>query len=117
MGEGWIRPAQVNLVADAVRQACDKADGSEDSLVQNPMGCKATFKADLLRCATGQSGDQCLTDAQIKAIDTLHATYKFPFPLASGLDDYPGWGVSGEDTPSFDPTGGWIAWWRLWRGI
>jgi feruloyl esterase len=67
MGEGWIRPAQVKLVADAVRQACDKADGSGDSLVQNPVGCKATFKADSLHCAGGQSGDRCLTDAQIKA--------------------------------------------------
>src|SRR5436190_2565916 len=111
MGEGWIRPAQVKLVADAVRQACDKVDGSDDSLVEDPVGCKATFKADALRCAGGQSGDQCLTEAQIKAIDTLHAAYKFPFPLANGLDDYPGWGVSGEDTPSFGPTGGWIAWW------
>jgi Tannase and feruloyl esterase len=111
MGEGWIRPAQVRLVADAVRKACDKTDGSDDALVENPVGCKATFKPDSLRCAAGQSGDQCLTDAQIKAIDTLHATYKFPFALANGLDDYPGWGVSGEDTPSFGPTGGWIAWW------
>src|ERR1051326_3278523 len=88
MGDGWIRPAQVKLVADAVRQVCDKADGADDSLIQNPVGCKATFKADSLRCAAGQGGDLCLTDAQIKAIDTLHATYKFPFPLANGLDDY-----------------------------
>src|ERR1019366_3551811 len=70
-------------------------DGSEDALVQDPVGCKAAFKAESLRCAGGQSGDQCLTDAQIKAIDTLHATYKFPFPLANDIDDYPGWGVSG----------------------
>jgi hypothetical protein len=111
MGDGWIRPAQVKLVADAVRQACDKADGSDDELVQDPVGCKAAFKVDSLRCAGGQSDDQCLTDAQIKAVDTLHATFKFPFPLANGLDDYPGWGVSGEDTPSFGPTGGWTAWW------
>jgi feruloyl esterase len=110
MGDGWIRPAQVKLVADAVRQACDKADGSE-RLVQDPVGCKAAFKVESLRCTGGQSDDQCLTDAQIKAVDTLHATYKFPFPLANGLDDYPGWGVSGEDTPSFGPTGGWTAWW------
>lgn len=111
MGEGWIRPAQVNLVADAVRAACDKADGSDDALVQDPVGCKATFNVETLRCAGGESGDQCLSDAQIKAIDTLHATYKFPFALANGLDDYPGWGVSGEDTPAFGPTGGWAAWW------
>jgi Tannase and feruloyl esterase len=113
MGEGWIRPAQVKIVADAVRQACE-ANGPV-ILVQNPVGCEAKFKADALRCTVGQTVDLCLTDAQIKAIDTLHAAYKSPFPLANGLDDYPGWGVSGEDTPSFGPSGGWIAWWLATR--
>lgn len=111
MGDGWINPAQVKLVGDAVRATCDKADGSDDALVQDPVSCKAAFKAETLRCASGKTGDQCLTDAQIKAIDILHATYKFPFALANGLDDYPGWGVSGEDTPAVGPTGGWVAWW------
>ena len=111
MGEGWINPAQVKLVAEAVSAACDKADGSDDALVQDPVACKAAFKVEALRCASGQSGDSCLTDAQIKAVNTLHATYKFPFPLANGLDDYPGWGVSGEDIPAIGPTGGWVAWW------
>ncbi|WP_449378264.1 tannase/feruloyl esterase family alpha/beta hydrolase [Bradyrhizobium sp. UFLA05-112] len=111
MGDGWIRPAQVKLVGDAVRAACDKADGTDDALVQDPVGCKSIFKPQKLRCASGQSDDRCLTDAQIKAIDTLHDAYKFPFPLANGLDDYPGWGVSGEDTSSGGPTGGWTAWW------
>src|SRR5436190_1590039 len=111
MGEGWIRPAQVEMVAKAVLQACDKADGAEDSLVLDPVGCKAKFQPESLRCAAGQSGDQCLTEAQIAAIKTLHSTYKFSFPLENGLDDYPGWGVSGENTPAFGPTGGWSAWW------
>jgi hypothetical protein len=111
MGEGWIRPAQVALVANAVLQACDKADGSDDALIQDPVGCKAKFQPESLRCAAGQGGDQCLTDAQIAAIKTLHSTYKFPFPLENGLDDYPGWGVSGENIASFGPTGGWISWW------
>lgn len=111
MGEGWINPAQVKLVGDAVRAACDKADGSDDALVQDPVACKAAFKVETLRCADGKSGDQCLNEAQIKAVNTLHATYKFPFTLANGLDDYPGWGVSGEDTPAIGPTGGWMAWW------
>ena len=96
MGEGWIRPAQVELVAKAVLQACDKADGAEDHLVLDPVGCKAKFQPDSLRCTAGQSGDACLTEAQIAAIKTLHSTYKFSFPLENGLDDYPGWGVSGK---------------------
>jgi Tannase and feruloyl esterase len=111
MGEAWIRPAQVKLVAEAVLKSCDKADGSDDRLVQDAVGCKSSFKPETLRCAEGQSGDQCLTDPQIAAINTLHSPFKFPFALANGLDDYPGWGVSGEDTPAFGPTGGWNAWW------
>jgi hypothetical protein len=101
----------VKLVADAVRKACDQTGGADSSVVLNPVGCKATFRPATLRCASGESGDTCLTDAQIKAIDTLHAVYKLPFPVANGLDDYPGWGVSGEDTPAFASTGGWMAWW------
>ena len=111
MGEAWIRPAQVKLVADAVRKTCDKADGSDDQLIEDPVSCKASFKPETLRCTEGQSGDQCLSDQQIAAINTLHSPFKFPFALANGLDDYPGWGVSGEDTPAFGPTGGWSAWW------
>jgi Tannase and feruloyl esterase len=111
MGDGWIRPAQVELVAKAVLAACDKADGSEDGLVQDPVSCKAKFRAESLRCAAGQSGDGCLSDAQVAAINTVHSPYKFSFALANGLDDYPGWGVSGENTPAFGPTGGWMAWW------
>ena len=111
MGDGWIRPAQVKLVAEAVLKACDKADGAEDLVVEDAVGCKAAFTPETLRCAEGQSGDQCLTDAQINAINTLHSPYKFSFAMANGLDDYPGWGVSGEDTPSFGPTGGWLSWW------
>ncbi len=111
MGEGWMKPAQVKLVADAVLKACDKADGSEDLLIEDPVGCKASFKPETLHCIEGQKPDQCLNDAQISAINTLHSTYKFSFVLANGLDDYPGWGISGEDNPSFGPTGGWVAWW------
>ena len=81
MGEGWIRPAQVELVANAVLQACDKADGSDDELVQDPVGCKTKFQPESLRCAAGQSGDACLTDAQIAAIKTLHSTLQIPVPV------------------------------------
>src|SRR6266700_3613853 len=73
MGEGWIRPEQVELVAKAVLQACDKADGAEDLLVLDPVGCKAKFQPESLRCAAGQSDDACLSEAQITAIKTLHS--------------------------------------------
>jgi hypothetical protein len=111
MGDSWLRPAQVRLVHDAVLAACDAQDGVADALVEDAAGCKARFDPATLLCAAGASGDQCLSQAQVDAIRTLHAPYRFPFPLANGITEYPGWGVSGEAAPSYGPTGGWSAWW------
>lgn len=111
MGGGWMRPAQVKLVHDAVLAACDAADGIADGVVSDFVGCKSRFDVTRLRCAAGQGGDACLSDAQVRAVQTLHSAYRMPFPLANGVVEYPGWGVSGEGTPAFGPTGGWNAWW------
>jgi feruloyl esterase len=111
MGEGWIRPAQVKLVHDAVLAACDEADGLADATVSDAPGCRSRFDVTRLRCAAGAAADSCLTDAQVRAVQQLHSTYQFPFALANGVTEYPGWGVSGENTPAFGPTGGWRAWW------
>jgi feruloyl esterase len=111
MGDAWIRPAQVKLVHDAVLAACDAADGLADGIVSDAVGCKRRFDVTKLQCAPGASGDTCLSEAQVRAVQLLHASYRFPFTLENGLDDYPGWGVSGEAAPAFGPTGGWSAWW------
>ncbi len=111
MGEGWLRPAQVKLVGDAVLAACDASDGLADGVVSDAVGCKQRFNVTSLRCAAGAGGDGCLSEAQVKAVQTLHAPFRFSFPLANGVTEYPGWGVSGEATPAFGPTGGWSAWW------
>ncbi len=111
MGEGWIRPAQVKLVHDAVLAACDLGDGFADGIVSNPVGCRDRFDVTKLRCAAGVSGDACLNDAQVKAVQTLHAPLQMDVELANGLREYPGRGPSGENLPSAGPTGGWNAWW------
>jgi Tannase and feruloyl esterase len=111
MGDGYLSAAQAKLVQQAVLAACDGADGIVDSLVSNPVACKKTFDVTKLACAADQSGDTCLSPAQIKAVQTLHAPFKFSGPLANGLDDYPGWGVSGEASPGFGSAGGWGSWW------
>jgi feruloyl esterase len=111
MGEGWIRPAQVKLVHDAVLAACDAADGVADGLVSDPLGCRSRFDVTRLRCAAGASGDACLSEAQVKAVQTLHSPLKMDVELANGLREYPGRGPSGENLPAVGPTGGWNAWW------
>lgn len=110
VGEGWLSPAHVKLVHDTVLASCDGADGLTDSLVSDPVGCRQRFQVERLRC-TGAASASCLTDAQIRAVQTLHAPLDLGVTLAHGVRQYPGRGPSGENTPSSGPTGGWQAWW------
>ena len=111
MGDAWLRAPHVKLVHDAVLATCDELDGAKDGIVSDAVACKARFDVTRLRCAAGQSAETCLNDGQVKAVQALHSPYRFPYALANGLTEYPGWGVSGENTPSFGPTGGWLSWW------
>jgi feruloyl esterase len=111
MGDAWVRPAQVKLVGDAVLASCDALDGLVDGLVSDPVACKQRFDVNTLRCAAGASGDGGLSDAQVKAVQTLHSPYKLPYAVVNDVSEYPGWGVSGEAIPAHGPTGGWSAWW------
>jgi feruloyl esterase len=110
VGEGWLSPAHVKLVHDTVLASCDGADGLTDSVVSDPVGCRSRFQVERLRC-TGAASPGCLTEAQIRAVRTLHAPLDLGVELAHGVRQYPGRGPSGENTPSFGPTGGWQAWW------
>jgi feruloyl esterase len=107
MGDAWLRPAQVKLVGDAVLAAC----GAVDGIVEDAAGCRGKFDPAPLQCPGEKARDDCLTPSQLAAVGTLHSVYRFPFPLANGVSEYPGWGVTGEATPAFGPTGGWSAWW------
>ena len=110
MGDAWLGPAQVKHAHDAVLAACDASDGVADGIVSDAVGCKARFNDASLRCAaTPVAG--CLNEAQVRAVQSLHSPWRSPFPLANGITEYPGWGVGGEGTPAFGPTGGWSAWW------
>jgi hypothetical protein len=86
-------------------QACDALDGVIDGLISNQAACNATFdpatamlNAAPLRCAGGvDSGDTCLSDAQIAAVRTMNEPAHFAFPLARGNKGYPGYNVWGAD--------------------
>ncbi|MDB5750302.1 MAG: Tannase and feruloyl esterase [Ramlibacter sp.] len=110
VGDGWMKPAHAKLVHDAVLASCDGADGLTDSVVSDPVGCRTRFNVELLRCR-GAAADNCLTDAQVKAVRTLHSPLDLGVELANGVRHYPARGPSGENTASAGPTGGWQAWW------
>ena len=54
-----------------------------------------------------RAGGQCLSEAQLSALRTHQSSYRFSFALANGITEYPGWGLSGEATRAYGPTGGW----------
>lgn len=110
-GEGWLNATHVRLVHEAVLAACDAADGVADRIVSNAEACRRSFDPAQLLCAAGAPTETCLNAAQVKAIQTLRSPFRFSYPLANGLTEYPGWGIGGEDTPASGPTGGWRAWW------
>ena len=88
-----ITPAQITLVHDAVLAQCDAADGVKDGIVGDPKACK--FEPASLQCKAGQSGDQCLTPAQVTAFRREYepvvgkdgVTYVYQFSKGSE----PGW--------------------------
>jgi hypothetical protein len=111
MGDAWLSPAHVKLAHDAALARCDADDGVADKLIANPRSCLAKEDLSGLACKPGQDPASCLSEKQIAAVKSLRSPSKWPFPLANGVTEYPGWGISGEATPAFGPTGGWMAWW------
>ena len=93
------------LVYDAALAACDGLDGLVDGLISNQNRCNALFHpatASLagtpLRCPDGiDTGDTCLSDAQIATLKAMNASTRFNFTLASGETGYPGYNVWGAD--------------------
>lgn len=108
-GDGWLTPDKVKLVHDAVAAACDALDGLADGIVSDHEECMRVFDASKLRCTTGPAAN-CLTEAQVKAVQALHAPLRLNYALANGVRGYPAWGRGGENMPGTGPVGGWPSW-------
>lgn len=90
---------------DAAMQACDALDGVKDGLISNQKACNARFdpktatiNGEPLRCANGaDTGDTCLSDAQIAALQTFNTPIHLNWQPGSGETQYPGFNVWGSD--------------------
>jgi len=90
-GAAWLNPAKTKLITDAVYAKCDALDGTTDTIVSNVKACNAAFDVKALRCANGKdTGDSCLSDAQLGAVAKIAADYKPGFAVA-GMDTFPRW--------------------------
>ena len=97
--------AKRSLIRNAALEACDTLDGVADGLISNQAKCNAifdpsvaTFNGVPVRCVGGtDTGDTCLSDAQITALKTINTATNFNFFMASGSQGYPGYNVWGAD--------------------
>lgn len=94
----YIPQKKLPAIEAAALAACDKLDGVDDDVVENPAACR--FDPGVLLCS-GAENDKCLTEPQVKALRKLY----------DGLRDskgkllYPGYSMSGEAE-----IGGWGPW-------
>jgi hypothetical protein len=101
-GAGWISPAKVKLISNAVLAACDPADGLKDGIISDSEDC--TFDLHTLRCPRGtDAGNGCLSDPQLATARDLRTRSSLPVPLANGLTTAPAFGVGAET----DSAAGW----------
>jgi Tannase and feruloyl esterase len=90
--------AKRKVLYDAAMAACDGLDGVVDGIISNQTACNAIFDPNVVRCPGGtDTGNTCLSDAQIAALNILNTPAHFNFFMASGLQSYPGWNVWGAD--------------------
>ena len=91
---GWVNPAKLKLLQSSIMGTCDKLDGAEDGIISNIAGCRAAFKLATLRCEGGRdTGDACLSDRQIKAVEAIDSPVEFGFPVQAGISSFPRWPI------------------------
>lgn len=90
-------PDKQTLLYNSVINACDGLDGLRDKVVSNPDSCH--FDPRTLRCPGGaDAGPTCLSDAQIGAVTAMSSPFRWPYRIASGETQYPGFPfLSGAD--------------------
>ncbi|KAF1073159.1 tannase/feruloyl esterase family alpha/beta hydrolase [Variovorax sp.] len=88
-----LNPAKQTLLANAVLAQCDALDGVADGIVSKPAACN--YDPAPLRCAGGaDTGDACLSDAQIATVKTITS----PVAAADGAWSHPGYNFGLENT-------------------
>jgi feruloyl esterase len=92
-GAAWINPQKTKLIGEAVYAKCDALDGAKDGIISNVAACNSAFDVSTLRCPNGaDTGDTCLSDAQIGAVRAINSPYK-PGVAIAGMDTFPKWAL------------------------
>jgi hypothetical protein len=93
-----IPVSKVKAIGAAVRAACDKLDGVQDGILNDPRQCR--FDPGTMLCKEAD-GPECLTAAQVGSLKEIYAAKV----NAAGKVVYPGYLPGAEDAP-----GAWVGW-------
>ena len=88
-GKATLPAAKLPALARAVVAACDKQDGLEDGVIDDPRACR--FDPAALACTASET-DACLTPPQIEAVAKVYAGAR----ARDGRQLYPGWARGSE---------------------
>ncbi|AVQ79747.1 MULTISPECIES: tannase/feruloyl esterase family alpha/beta hydrolase [unclassified Variovorax] len=106
---GAINASKVRLLANYVNTTCDALDNSADGVVSNYLACPSRINLQSLRCPGGRdTGDTCLSDAQLAVLKASYGPTVMPFPLANGTTTYPGRLYGGEIQFGGEGVGRWV---------
>ncbi|MBO9828262.1 tannase/feruloyl esterase family alpha/beta hydrolase [Xanthomonas sp. A2111] len=93
--QAGLNDAERALVADRILATCDALDGVRDGMVQDVVACQARFRLarDVPTCGRAGRTGQCLTAAQKRALEAIHAGVRnragtplyAPFPYDPGI--------------------------------
>jgi feruloyl esterase len=99
--ESEIPAEKYKFIHESVLKACDRLDGVEDGVIEDPTACR--FDAKTIECKSGDAPD-CLTASQVEAAQKIYSWSINPRtgkPLFPGL--YPGsemgWATWGGSRP------------------
>lgn len=87
-GAGWLNLAKTLRVQQAALSACDALDGAKDGIVSNVESCRLLNAQllDSLRCPGGaDTGNTCLSDAQLATVRVIESPLQLSYSLANGV--------------------------------
>ena len=101
----YMNSAKRGVLYGAALAACDALDGVNDGVISNVQRCNTIFDPTTallnglpVRCAGGaDTGDTCLSDAQLAALTKINSPVLFNFSLANGETSFPGYNVLVSD--------------------
>lgn len=75
-GPGSIPADKLPLLADTVYKKCDRIDGLEDGLIDDPRKCRFDPAIDLPKCPAATDNPNCFTAAQVESLKKIYGGVK-----------------------------------------